>query len=401
MTNGDVLISVQNVSKKFCLSLKKGLWYGIKDIGLELLGRNSQRELRQQEFWAVNDVSFQLRRGECLGLIGRNGAGKSTLLKMLNGLIKPDKGRITMRGRVGALIELGAGFNPILTGLENIYVNAAVLGIPKQEVKKRLDSIIEFAEVADFINTPVQYYSSGMKVRLGFAVAAQMEPDVLLLDEVLAVGDLSFRARCFNAIGRISAKAAVIFVSHQLPEVARICNDILVFDNGKTVFKGKDVTGGIEYYYSKFDPQKPQISGSGRATVHQVKLSSESHQETDDELFVMSYLDDLSVDIVFSVDSDVGELSITLVFFDKQLRAIAHCHSDHSNFSVPLMPDLIGVKVRIPRLQLNLGVYSVSVLIFDKNREILSRNDFIKSFQVVGSYAGSSAFQLQGEWSSY
>src|SRR5210317_1944929 len=169
-----VLIRVENVSKKFCRTLKRSLWYAVKDIAGELFGRNnSESRLRPGEFWAVDNASFELKRGDCLGLIGPNGAGKSTLLKMLNGLIKPDKGRITMRGRVGALIELGAGFNPILTGRENIYVNAAVLGIPKQEVDKKLDAIIEFAEIDDFINTPVQSYSSGMKVRLGFAVAAQ------------------------------------------------------------------------------------------------------------------------------------------------------------------------------------------------------------------------------------
>jgi lipopolysaccharide transport system ATP-binding protein len=146
----------------------------------------------------VNDVSFELKRGQCLGLIGRNGAGKSTLLKMLNGLIKPDKGRIEMRGRVAALIELGAGFNPILTGRENIYNNAAILGFKKKETDHLLGDIIAFSEMEEFIDTPVQYYSSGMKVRLSFAVAAFLKPDVLILDKVLAVGDAGFRIKSFN-----------------------------------------------------------------------------------------------------------------------------------------------------------------------------------------------------------
>ena len=165
----ETLVKVENVSKKFCRDLKKSLWYGVKDIFGEITGRNNpMEELRPEEFWSVNDVSFELKRGECLGLIGPNGAGKSTLLKMLNGLIKPDRGQITMRGRVGALIELGAGFNPILTGRENIYVNGAVLGFTKEEINRKLDSIIEFSELKDFIEAPVQNYSSGMKVRLGF-----------------------------------------------------------------------------------------------------------------------------------------------------------------------------------------------------------------------------------------
>ena len=189
------LIQVDRVSKRFCRDLKRSLWYGVKDMTAELFGQSrAVDDLRKGEFWAVEDVSFAVRRGECVGLIGPNGAGKSTLLKMLNGLIKPDAGRITMRGRVGALIELGTGFNPILTGRENIYNNAAVLGLDKAFVDRRLDDIIAFAEIGDAIDAPVRSYSSGMKVRLGFAVAAHMEPDVLLIDEVLAVGDAGFRA---------------------------------------------------------------------------------------------------------------------------------------------------------------------------------------------------------------
>ena len=196
--NNDVLICVEGVSKKFCRDLKRSLWYGVKDAVSDVFGREGSTDLRRDEFLAVNDVSFEVRRGECLGLVGRNGAGKTTLLKMLNGLIKPDHGRIEMRGRVGALIALGAGFNPILTGRENIYVNGSVLGLSRKEIDRKLEDIINFAEIGDFIDLPVQSYSSGMQVRLGFAVATAMEPDILLLDEVLAVGDDAFRSKCFD-----------------------------------------------------------------------------------------------------------------------------------------------------------------------------------------------------------
>ena len=159
--------------------------------------------LRDGEFWAVNDVSFELRRGECLGLIGHNGAGKTTLLKMLNGLIKPDAGSITIRGRVGALIALGAGFNPILTGRENIYINGSVLGLSKKEIDGKIDEIIDFAEIGEFIDSPVQNYSSGMSVRLGFSIASSLSPDVLILDEVLAVGDIGFVIKCLNRVRQL------------------------------------------------------------------------------------------------------------------------------------------------------------------------------------------------------
>ncbi|MGH6820931.1 MAG: ABC transporter ATP-binding protein, partial [Methylocella sp.] len=185
----EVLVKAEGVSKKFCCSLKRSLWYGVQDVATEVLGREGNHaELRKNEFWAVQDVSFELKRGECLGLIGPNGAGKSTLLRMLNGLIRPDKGRITMKGRIGALIDLGLGFNPILTGRENVYINGSLLGFSKKEIDHKFDAIVDFAEIGEFIHTPVQNYSSGMKLRLGFAVCAQMEPDVLIIDEVLAVG---------------------------------------------------------------------------------------------------------------------------------------------------------------------------------------------------------------------
>ncbi len=228
----EVLVKVDGVSKKFCKDLKRSLWYGMLDIGRSLLGYKPFDGLRKDEFWAVSDVSFELKRGKCLGLIGHNGAGKSTLLKMLNGLIKPDNGRIEMRGKVGALIELGAGFNPVLTGRENIYNNGAVLGFSKKDIDLKFDEIVAFSDIGDFVETPVQNYSSGMKVRLGFAIAAQMKPDILILDEVLAVGDASFRLKCFNKISELLENTAVIFVSHSMAQVARICDDVLLLKNG-------------------------------------------------------------------------------------------------------------------------------------------------------------------------
>ncbi|HSF88438.1 MAG TPA: ABC transporter ATP-binding protein, partial [Saprospiraceae bacterium] len=207
MSKEEILVDVSHVSKKFSRSLNKGMWYGLKDLGSAVFGSNQDRSiLRDGEFWSVKDVSFSLRRGECLGLIGRNGAGKSTLLKMLNGLIRPDEGTITMRGKIGALIELSAGFNPLLSGRENVYVNGQLLGFSKKEIDQKFKTIIDFAEIGEFIDSPVQNYSSGMKVRLGFAVAAQMEPDVLLIDEVLAVGDMGFVLKCLNKMDELRTK---------------------------------------------------------------------------------------------------------------------------------------------------------------------------------------------------
>jgi lipopolysaccharide transport system ATP-binding protein len=251
----EILVRVDGVSKKFCRDLKKSLWYGLKDFASELLPiqnstsniQNHEKALRSGEFWANKDISFQLKRGECIGLIGRNGAGKTTLLKMLNGLIKPDAGTIEIRGRVGALIALGAGFNPILTGRENIYVNGSILGLTKEEIDAKVEDIINFAEVHEFIDSPVQSYSSGMQVRLGFAVATALNPDVLILDEVLAVGDAAFRAKCYRRIMEIRKSAAVIFVTHSMEQISRICDYTLVLSKGEIRFHG-DVPGGVRSY---------------------------------------------------------------------------------------------------------------------------------------------------------
>ena len=226
----------------------------MKDLGSELIGRNRDSdELRPDEFWAVKDVSFELRRGECLGLIGRNGAGKTTLLRMLNGLIKPDKGRIEMRGRVGALIALGAGFNPILTGRENIYVNAAVFGLSKKETDEKLEEIIDFAELEDFIDAPVQSYSSGMQVRLGFSVSAALRQEILLLDEVLAVGDTRFRAKCLKRIKAIQKNSGgIILVTHALEQIAHFCNRAVLMDSGNLISEGK-ASSMLNYYIQEIN----------------------------------------------------------------------------------------------------------------------------------------------------
>ena len=241
----DVLVNVEHVSKKFCRSLKRSLWYGARDLGSELIGRSNGRgRLREDEFWAVRDVSFQVARGETLGLIGHNGAGKTTMLRMLNGLIKPDHGRIAVTGRLQALIALGAGFNPILTGRENIYVYASVLGLSKAETDRRFDEIVEFSGIGEFIDMPVQSYSSGMTVRLGFSVAAHLDPDILLVDEVLAVGDMAFKKKGPVRLQELRVNGvAIILVSHNLHTISHVCNRAIVFEKGQVIsteYRGRD-----------------------------------------------------------------------------------------------------------------------------------------------------------------
>jgi lipopolysaccharide transport system ATP-binding protein len=230
----ETAILVENVSKKFARTLSQSMAYGISDIARNTVGISSQSEkLRTGEFWAVDNVSFELKKGEVLGIIGSNGSGKSTILKMLNGIFWPDKGAITIKGRVGALIEVGAGFHPMLTGRENIYVNAAILGMTKKEVDEKYDDIIKFADIGDFLDSPVKNYSSGMYVRLGFAVAAHCEPDVLLVDEVLAVGDLAFALKCHRKMSEFrQSGGTVILVTHSTQAIRNMCNKVMWIESG-------------------------------------------------------------------------------------------------------------------------------------------------------------------------
>ena len=263
----ETLLSIEHVSKKFCKTLKRALWYGVKDLTSELVGRKGERtDLRRNEFWAIRDLSFEVERGEVLGLIGPNGAGKTTALKLLNGLIKPDEGRISVTGRVGALIELGAGFNPILTGRENIFVSAAMLGIAKKQITEQLDEIIDFAGVREFIDMPVQSYSSGMRVRLGFSVAVNMRPDIILIDEVLAVGDLAFKNKSLDAMRKIrDSGAAIVFISHNLAQVRSLCNRAIYLKRGRMMEEGPPDTTISAYVTDSPDEPGRFTSEAGSA----------------------------------------------------------------------------------------------------------------------------------------
>ena len=365
----ETLVKVEHVGKKFCRDLKLSLWYGVKDLTSELTGKKQKEhvELRNKEFWAVRDISFELKRGECLGLIGRNGAGKSTLLKMLNGLVKPDKGRIEMNGRVGALIELGSGFNPILTGRENIYNNGSVLGITKKEVDAVIEEIIEFSEIRDFIDTPVQYYSSGMKVRLGFSVAVHMKPDVLILDEVLAVGDSGFKIKSFNKINEMMRNAAVIFVSHSMPHIANITNKVLLMENGVADYYGEDISEGIDRYFNEFSGNDPKAEFEEFAKLEEMVVHP-SEQYRGEEIPAIEYRDDIVVDLKLRVDRSIDWFHIKLQITDKDLKIVGIYDSFHDQEAIQNNKDLHELRVTIPKSIFINGDYGVSLFIQQRDK---------------------------------
>jgi lipopolysaccharide transport system ATP-binding protein len=234
----DVVIDVRRVSKKFTRDLRRSMALGLADLGRNLVGRPLPRRLRDGEFWALEDVSLQLRRGERLGIVGLNGSGKTTLMRVIAGIFPPDRGEVAVRGRLTALIAVGAGFHPHLTGRENVYLNGELLGMTRSEIDDRFDDIVAFAEVGEFLDAPVAVYSSGMRIRLGFAVSTAVDPDVLLLDEVFAVGDLAFRQRCFRRIEELATRAGIILVSHQPGHVQNLCERAVWLYQGRVEADG-------------------------------------------------------------------------------------------------------------------------------------------------------------------
>lgn len=378
----EVLVKVEGLSKKFCKDLKTSLWYGVKDLLSGVRGSSNEHMLRPKEFWAVKDINFELRRGECLGLIGHNGAGKSTLLKILNGLINPDEGTVTIKGRVGALIELGAGFNPILSGRENIYNNGAILGFSRKEIEAKLEEIIAFAELEEFIDMPVQHYSSGMKVRLGFAVAAQMEPDVLIIDEVLAVGDLGFVLKCFKTIDTILPNTAIIFVSHSMPMISRICSQIILMEHGCAQFHGSDVGKAIDLYYRRFTNNDSNVVFTDNSIkLQEVELLNTTKSS---ELPELNWGDNLLLRFKFKT-TNLNEIpAFNISIYDKEQRPVALLQANTLDTDINRKNDFINFTIEHKKLQLSKGIYSLNVSVSKKNSsEPILRVNCVLVFQII------------------
>jgi lipopolysaccharide transport system ATP-binding protein len=273
----DVALRMEHVYKKF----RKGeIYNSLRDLLPALTGRMfQQRELREndkREFWALQDLSFEVKRGEAFGIIGHNGAGKSTALKILSRIMNPTKGCMVVNGRLSALIEVSAGFHQDLTGRENIFLHGTILGMTKREIESKLDQIIAFSGIEEFIDTPVKRYSSGMFARLGFSVAAHVDPEVMIVDEVLSVGDFVFQGKCIERMKEvISGGAAVLFVSHNLKSVAEFCDRCLLLEKGRTVMTGP-APKVISEYLSRSRSVQSGDADSSPVTISKVRVRSES-----------------------------------------------------------------------------------------------------------------------------
>lgn len=394
----EILVQATNVEKKYCKSLKRGLRYGTADIARSFFGLAKNTEhLRPDEFWSLREVNFQVRRGECLGLIGPNGSGKSTLLKILNGIIHPDKGSVSITGRVGALIEVGAGFHPVLTGRENIFINGAILGFTRHEIERRFDAIVAFSELHDFIDMPVKHYSSGMYVRLGFAVAVQMEPDVLLIDEILAVGDAGFRSKCYNAIAGMRERCAIIFVSHSMSAIGRMSDRVMLLDQGISRSFDSAIDAIAAYQHLFYKPAEKEFRlGDSPVEIRSIVLSSENAKDC--EHFQQG--SPLIADLEIHPHKDINEVCVDLVFTSTSDDIIAECNTLGADFCLNLHSGKpISLRVRIPELSLNAGVYKLSALVLSK--DMMLHHEWLKDFAVIhvsAGFLGSAGSQFKASW---
>ncbi|PYT09210.1 MAG: ABC transporter ATP-binding protein [Acidobacteria bacterium] len=275
----DRVIRVENISKKYIIGHRANGHRTLRDVLAGALSFRPLRNSQSETFWALKDVAFEVTQGEVVGIIGRNGAGKSTLLKILSRITEPTAGRVRIRGRVASLLEVGTGFHPELTGRENVFLNGAILGMSRAEINRKFDEIVAFAEVEKFLDTPVKRYSSGMYIRLAFAVAAHLEPEILIVDEVLAVGDAQFQKKCLGKLSDVAKEGrTVLFVSHNIGAVRKLCSRTILLDSGKVVSQGDTLEilgmylGGFREHQNVFlvpPPEDSTISAQARKVTIQ------------------------------------------------------------------------------------------------------------------------------------
>lgn len=402
------IIEVDHVTKEYRLGNQVGARQSLSNIAARLTGKPVQE---RPLFKALDDVHFSIEAGEIVGIIGHNGAGKSTLLKHLARITKPTRGAVRVNGSVAPLIEVGAGFVAEFTGRENIYLNASILGMSRKQISKKIDEIIEFAELEEFIDTPVKRYSSGMQIRLGFAVATSIDSDILIVDEVLAVGDLAFQRKCFDRMEDIIRRQnrTVLLVSHNIRQVARLCTRTILLEHGRINMDG-DPDAVCTLFYEHANAKVESYRTASAATQSQVDSSGEA------ELVSIEVVDDagLPVDQINSCDP----LRVRVVFLlHKAVKGAEIIIGTHSTDFVYLSagstgvfdsrPDLAAgehvVEYRIPYFPLVPGVYCLRFSLYDEYKRPLFIGETLNTFKVRASSSevrepGSRTLQIPSTW---
>jgi lipopolysaccharide transport system ATP-binding protein len=374
----EIAIKVSDLGKKYIIGKQK-------DASLRSALSNAFKSAaaKGDDFWAIQNIDFEIKRGDIVGIIGKNGAGKSTLLKVLSQITKPSTGRIEINGRVASLLEVGTGFHPELTGRENIYLNGTILGMTRKEVKAKFDDIVEFSGVAKFIDTPVKHYSSGMYVRLAFSVAAHLEPEILIIDEVLAVGDAEFQKKCLGKMSDVAAEGrTVLFVSHNIAAIKELCTKGIVLNKGGIVFNGNQMDA-VEAYHSL-----------GRS-VHETDLIK-ANENAEILNFDVSPLagsfitisSGFTFEIEFNHLREKKNLAVTFELLNKDQVVVFH-HGEWFCSENDSKKGVYSVKGKIPGNIVNSGHYTFKVIISTNMHEILLEVDPITRFEIANeSQAG-------------
>jgi len=403
------IIEVNNISKLYRIGLKEesnrtfgevllnGITSPLRNIKkinrLTKFKASNSVEQEKDIIWALKNVSFNVEQGQVLGIIGKNGAGKSTLLKILSCITEPSSGLVKIRGRVASLLEVGTGFHPELTGRENIFLNGAILGMRKWEIKKKFDEIVEFAEIEKFIDTPVKRYSSGMYVRLAFAVAAHLEAEILLMDEVLAVGDIAFQKKCLGKMGDVvRGGRTVLFVSHNMGAILELCDSAIFINQGEIVKKG--ITTEIVRLYQNSFKEKITKKEAQSINFSMIKIGLNEHN-------IIQYDEPLTIFCAMNSDLDIIGYSLYCIIENARGEIVIHSRIDSAEVLTGNHKGKLNIKLTYPKLWLNPGIYSmyfkflVQGIVGDRGRYF---SDKI-SFTVVGkSNIGETVLNPPAKW---
>ncbi len=384
---GDCIIRVENLGKLYRIGASQPRYNTIRESLHEFVGAqihrlraafsfpnplDSQRSNKDNTIWALRNISFEVKQGEVTGIIGRNGAGKSTLLKILSRVTKPTEGAVDLYGRVSSLLEVGTGFHPELTGRENIFLNGAVLGMRRAEILRKFDEIVAFAEVERFLDTPVKHYSSGMYLRLAFAVAAHLEPEILLVDEVLAVGDATFQKKCLGKMGDVAKGGrTVLFVSHNMPAIKRFCTSAYLLDRGRITMGGDAATVVDAYYRVTLDTgdSPPEARDVPDGTVRFVGWCTRTSAA---EPYSCYAGDPCAIQFRLAVRRRVEAANFGIAFWATDGTLVWAMRSlDHGGECMPLQEGLYTAEFAVPGFPLNSGLYQILVSANDSDEGTL------------------------------
>lgn len=398
-----VVIKVENLSKSYnIIHHGNSRYVALRDVITEkvkgtfnsaknIVGNKPVSKIQsKEEFWALSDVSFDVMQGQRIGIIGRNGAGKSTLLKVISRITEPTGGRISIKGRVASLLEVGTGFHPELTGRENIYLNGAILGMHRAEIKSKFDEIVDFSGVEKFLDTPVKRYSSGMYVRLAFAVAAHMEPEILIIDEVLAVGDAEFQKKCLGKMQDVSMEGGrtVIFVSHNMAAIESLCQKVIILNEGRQIFTGPTKEGISTYLDNTSAISKVSISdrrdrtGNGKVRFVDFRILDDKGAYVDNmlsgdtytfELFYKNFSNQLFKNVV-----------VCLEIIDDRENRLLFLRNDFSKNIIDLNKDSGSIKCKISNLPLAVGTYHFVLYLSMNDVETLDLIFNVRYTDVIG-----------------